>query len=157
MCLGLDQETFACPYADTQRIPTGPGHVAKARGLGAALVIGARCLEIAESLGAYGVAGSAIMSRFGPRLHPRGISSWPRGGSDDFAFACHGVPAIGLGALSWDYGTTTRHTERDTYDKVVIDDRRYNATLTAMLVYAAAEDPARIPLDRVGRARVPRH
>jgi len=74
------------------------------------------------------------------------------GGSDDFSFACHGVPAFGLGALSWDYSTTTWHTERDTYDKVVFDDLRYNATLTAMLTYLAAEDPARIPLDRVDLA-----
>ena len=71
------------------------------------------------------------------------------GGSDDFPFGCHGLPAFGLGALSWDYGTTTWHTERDTYDKVVFDDLRYNATLTAMLVYLASEDPGRIPLERV--------
>jgi Zn-dependent M28 family amino/carboxypeptidase len=77
------------------------------------------------------------------------------GGSDDFPFGCNGLPAFGLGALSWDYGTTTWHTERDTYDKVVFDDLRYNATLTAMLVYAAAEDPARIPLDRVDLASQP--
>ena len=77
------------------------------------------------------------------------------GGSDDFSFGCHGLPAFGLGALSWDYGTTTWHTERDTYDKVVFDDLRYNATLTAMLVYAAAEDPARIPLDRVDLSKEP--
>ncbi len=74
------------------------------------------------------------------------------GGSDDFPFGCRGLPAFGLGSLSWDYGTTTWHTERDTYDKVVFDDLRYNATLTAMLVYLASEDPERIPLDRVDLA-----
>ena len=74
------------------------------------------------------------------------------GGSDDFSFACHGVPAFGLGSLSWDYGNVMWHTQRDTYDKVVFDDLRYNATLTAMLVYLASEDPARIPLDRVDLA-----
>ena len=77
------------------------------------------------------------------------------GGSDDFSFGCHGLPAFGLGSLSWDYGTTTWHTERDTYDKIVFDDLRYNATLTAMLVYAASEDPARVPLDRVDLAAQP--
>ena len=46
----------------------------------------------------------------------------------------------------------TWHTERDTYDKIAFDDLKYNATLTAMLVYLAAEDPARIPLDRVDLA-----
>lgn len=71
------------------------------------------------------------------------------GGSDDFPFGCLGLPAFGLGAAPWDYGTVTWHTERDTFDKVVFDDLKYNATLTAMLAYLASEDPARIPLDRV--------
>lgn len=71
------------------------------------------------------------------------------GGSDDFAFGCYGLPAFGLGAASWDYNTVTWHTERDTYDKVVFDDLKGNATITAMLVYLASEDPERIPLDRV--------
>lgn len=74
------------------------------------------------------------------------------GGSDDFSFGCHGLPAFGLGAAPWDYNTVTWHTERDTFDKVVFDDLKYNATLTAMLVYLASEDPARIPLDRVDLA-----
>ncbi len=77
------------------------------------------------------------------------------GGSDDFSFGCHGLPAFGLGAFSWDYGNVTWHTERDTYDKVVFDDLRYNATLTAMLVYLASEDAARIPLERVDLASLP--
>ena len=74
------------------------------------------------------------------------------GGSDDFPFGCLGLPAFGLGAAPWDYGTVTWHTERDTFDKVVFDDLKYNATLTAMLAYLAAEDPTRIPLDRVDLA-----
>jgi hypothetical protein len=74
------------------------------------------------------------------------------GGSDDFPFGCAGYPAFGLGATPWDYGTVTWHTERDTFDKVVFDDLKYNATLTAMLVYLASEDPTRIPLDRVDLA-----
>ncbi|HEV8197602.1 MAG TPA: M28 family peptidase [Gemmatimonadales bacterium] len=74
------------------------------------------------------------------------------GGSDDFPFGCNGLPAFGLGSLGWDYGNVTWHTERDTYDKVVFDDLRYNATLTAMLAYLASEDPERIPLDRVDLA-----
>jgi len=75
------------------------------------------------------------------------------GGSDDFAFACRGAPAFGLGATSWDYFNVTWHTERDTYDKVVFDDLQYNATLTAMLVYLASEDPEKIPRDRVDLTR----
>ena len=71
------------------------------------------------------------------------------GGSDDASFACHGLPAFGLGALGWDYGSYTWHTNRDTYDKIVFDDLKANATLTAMLTYMAADDSATIIRDRV--------
>ncbi len=71
------------------------------------------------------------------------------GGSDDFSFSCAGAPIIGLGALSWDYGNYTWHTDRDTYDKIVFADLHANATLTAMLVYLAAQDPAQITRERI--------
>jgi carboxypeptidase Q len=72
----------------------------------------------------------------------------PGGGSDHASFICHGAPAFGLGALSWDYGTYTWHTNRDTFDKIVFDDLKNNATLVAMLAYLASEDPERVPRDR---------
>lgn len=66
----------------------------------------------------------------------------PGGGGSDYAsFVCHGAPGFSLGALSWDYGSHTWHTHRDTYDKLVFDDLRNNAVLTASLVYLASEDP----------------
>jgi carboxypeptidase Q len=71
------------------------------------------------------------------------------GGSDHASFACAGAPAFGLGSLSWDYGLTTWHTNRDTYDKIVLDDLRSNAILIASLVYQASEDPATMPRDRL--------
>jgi Zn-dependent M28 family amino/carboxypeptidase len=71
------------------------------------------------------------------------------GGSDHASFACAGAPAFGLGSLSWDYGLTTWHTNRDTYDKIVLDDLRNNAILIASLAYQASEDPARMPRDRL--------
>lgn len=70
------------------------------------------------------------------------------GGSDHAAFICHGAPGFGLSSHSWEYGTYTWHTNRDTYDKVVIDELKNNATLVAMLTYLAAEDPERVPRDR---------
>ncbi|HEX6747080.1 MAG TPA: M28 family peptidase [Longimicrobium sp.] len=70
------------------------------------------------------------------------------GGTDNASFVCAGAPAFGLGSLSWDYGTYTWHTNRDTYDKVSWDDVRMNATLTAMLAYLASEEPQRLPRDR---------
>ena len=70
------------------------------------------------------------------------------GGSDHASFACYGAPAFGLGASDWGYGPYTWHTNRDTYDKLVFDDLMHNATLTAMLVYLASEDPETMPRDR---------
>ena len=63
------------------------------------------------------------------------------GGTDGAVFSCYGTPSFGLGALDWNYGSYTWHTNRDTYDKVVFDDLKHNATLAAMLVYLASEDP----------------
>jgi len=66
----------------------------------------------------------------------------PGGGGSDYAsFVAAGAPAFSLSALSWDYGTYTWHTNRDTYDKIVFDDVRSNAILAAILVYMACEDP----------------
>ncbi len=78
----------------------------------------------------------------------------PGGGGSDYAsFVAAGVPAFNLSSLSWDYGTQTWHTNVDTYDKVVFDDVKSNAILTAILVYMACEEEnmvskeVRIPLD----------
>lgn len=77
------------------------------------------------------------------------IPGTPGGGGSDYAsFVCHGAPAFSIGSLSWAYGTYTWHTNRDTFDKIVIDDLENNATLTAMLAYLASEDPRRMPRDR---------
>jgi hypothetical protein len=70
------------------------------------------------------------------------------GGSDNASFSCYGAPAYGLGALEWSYGTYTWHTQRDTYDKAVLDDLKNNATLAAMLVYLASEDPEKLSRDQ---------
>ena len=63
------------------------------------------------------------------------------GGSDFASFVAVGAPAFSLSSLSWSYGTYTWHTNRDTYDKIVFDDVRSNAILTAILTYMASEDP----------------
>jgi hypothetical protein len=70
------------------------------------------------------------------------------GGSDHASFACAGAPAFGLSSASWDYGTYTWHTNRDTFDKVNLDNVRRNAVLTAMLAYLASEDLTMIARDR---------
>jgi hypothetical protein len=102
--------------------------------------------------------GPALFPENGPRLSqymsamPRELTQWVRlgqasgsvgGGSDHASFLCWGAPAASLGALSWDYSNTTWHTNRDSFDKVIQDDLRQNATLTAMFAYQASEDPQR--------------
>jgi hypothetical protein len=63
------------------------------------------------------------------------------GGSDYASFQAAGAPAFSLSSISWDYWNYTWHTNRDTYDKIVFDDVRNNAILTAILAYKASEDP----------------
>ena len=70
------------------------------------------------------------------------------GGTDGAVFACFGTPSFGMGAVGWNYGTYTWHTNRDTYDKIVFDDLKHNATLAAMLAYLASEDPEFIKRER---------
>ena len=66
----------------------------------------------------------------------------PGGGGSDYAsFVAVGAPAFSLSSKSWSYGNYTWHTNRDTYDKIVFDDVRNNAILTAILVYMACEEP----------------
>jgi hypothetical protein len=84
-----------------------------------------------------------------------------RGGSDYASFVAQGAPAFSLSSLSWSYWNYTWHTNLDTYDKIVFDDVRNNAILTAILTYMASEDPERtsrekavLPVDpRTGEQR----
>ena len=71
-----------------------------------------------------------------------------RGGSDHMSFICHGAPGFRLQSHYPEYRQYTWHTNRDTYDKVVLDDLKNNATLAAMLAYQASEDPERVPRDQ---------
>ena len=102
--------------------------------------------------------GTAVRLDAWLREMPSEITRWMRlgspgapanGGSDNASFACYGAPAFGLNALGWDYGWTTWHTNRDTFDKLVREDLVHNATLVAMLVAQAASDPNPMPRDRL--------
>ncbi len=81
----------------------------------------------------------------------------PGGGGSDFAsFLAAGAPAFSLSSLSWSYGNYTWHTNRDTYDKIVFDDLRSNAILTAILAYMASEDPAKTSREKSILPIIPR-
>ncbi|MBT8182757.1 MAG: M20/M25/M40 family metallo-hydrolase [Eudoraea sp.] len=71
------------------------------------------------------------------------------GGSDYASFVAKGTPAFSLSSLSWSYGDYTWHTNLDTYDKIVFDDVRNNAILTAILAYMACEDPEKTSRKKV--------
>ena len=86
----------------------------------------------------------------------------PGGGGSDYAsFVAAGIPAFSLSSLSWDYSRFTWHTNLDTYDKIVFDDVRSNAILTAILAFKASEEEELVsrekremPIDpRTGRKR----
>jgi carboxypeptidase Q len=78
------------------------------------------------------------------------------GGSDFASFVAVGAPGFSLSSLGWSYGNYTWHTNRDTYDKIVFDDVRNNAILTAILVYMACEDPQRTSTERAPLGNNPR-
>ena len=81
----------------------------------------------------------------------------PSGGGSDYAsFVAAGAPAFSLSSLSWSYWNYTWHTNLDTYDKIVFDDVRNNAILTAILAYMASEDPEKTSREKatlIGKSR----
>jgi len=66
------------------------------------------------------------------------------GDSDETSLTCRGATGFRLLSHYPDYRQYTWHTDLDTYDKIVFDDLRNNATLVAMLAYMASEDPIRV-------------
>ena len=81
----------------------------------------------------------------------------PAGGGSDYAsFVAAGAPAFSLSSLSWSYGNYTWHTNLDTYDKIIFDDVRSNAILTAILTYMASEDPEKTSRERATLPKNPR-
>jgi len=84
---------------------------------------------------------NAVPSEISSQIETSFPGSPSGGGSDNASFVAAGAPAFNLSSLSWDYWNYTWHTNRDTYDKIVWDDVRSNAILTAILAYKASEDP----------------
>ncbi len=66
------------------------------------------------------------------------------GGSDHMSWICRGAPGFRLQSHYPEYRQYTWHTNRDSFDKIVMDDLKNNATLTAMLAYLASEDPEKV-------------
>jgi hypothetical protein len=77
-----------------------------------------------------------------------GVGGPASGGTDHASFNCYGLPGFGLSSVSWSYNPYTHHTNRDTFDKIVFDEVKGNATIVAMLMYLASEDPTFISRER---------
>ena len=77
-------------------------------------------------------------------------------GSDHTSFVCAEAPVLRLQSPYDEYRQYTWHTNIDTYDKIVFDDLKQNATLTAMLVYMASEDPERMTREKANLPIDPR-
>jgi hypothetical protein len=81
---------------------------------------------IVEPFGDLGIAGaSATRSRGG-------------GGTDSGAFAGAGLPGISTTQDPIEYGSHTHHTNLDTYERIVWEDARHAAMITASVVYHLA-------------------
>jgi hypothetical protein len=91
---------------------------------------------------------SKLPSELQSQIRYNGVGAPATGGTDNASFNCYGAPVFGLSSLSWDYGTYTHHTNRDSFDKIVFDDLKGNATIVAMLAYLASEDPSFITRER---------
>jgi hypothetical protein len=89
-----------------------------------------------------------LPQEFQQQVSYTGVGAPATGGTDNASFDCYGAPVFGLGAVGWDYGSYTHHTNRDSFDKIVFDDLKSNATLAAMLAYLASEDPTFITRER---------
>jgi hypothetical protein len=60
------------------------------------------------------------------------------GGSDNTSFSQAGLPGIGMGQDPIEYGTNTWHTNLDTYERILEDDVKKDATEIAWAVYQLA-------------------
>jgi len=89
-----------------------------------------------------------LPKEFQDQVRYSGVGAPATGGTDNASFNCYGAPVFGMSSLGWDYGTYTHHTNRDSFDKIVFDDLKGNATIVAMLAYLASEDPTFITRDR---------
>ena len=87
----------------------------------------ARLLAPFDDFGAYGAIAT---------------SGRNAGGTDSGAFNLAGLPGIGTAQDSIEYETHTHHTNLDTYERIVWDDVRKAAVITASVVYhlAARDD-----------------
>ena len=75
------------------------------------------------------------------------------GGSDNTSFNQAGLPGIGMGQDPIEYGTHTWHTNLDTYERILEDDVKKDATVVAWAVYQLANSDVLLP--RLAKSDMP--
>jgi Zn-dependent M28 family amino/carboxypeptidase len=88
----------------------------------AAMVL-AQIFKPFEDLGIYGASAT------------RGRN---RGGTDSTSFNWAGLAGVGGGQDTIEYGSHTHHTNLDSYERIVVEDVKKNAVITASLMYHLA-------------------
>ena len=68
-------------------------------------------------------------------------------GTDHLSFDAIGLPAFQFIQDPLEYATRTHHANMDVFDKVVADDLKHNAAMTAWFAWQAANSEARVPRD----------
>lgn len=68
-------------------------------------------------------------------------------GTDHLSFDAIGLPAFQFIQDPLEYGTRTHHANMDVFDKVVEDDLKHNALMTAWFAWQAANSEERVPRD----------
>ena len=67
------------------------------------------------------------------------------GGTDSTSFNQAGLPGMGGSQDPIEYGSTTHHTNLDTYERIVPDDVMKNAVISAFVVYSIANRDTMMP------------
>jgi hypothetical protein len=67
------------------------------------------------------------------------------GGTDSTSFNQAGLPGMGGSQDTIEYGSTTHHTNLDTYERIVPDDVMKNAVISAWIVYSIANREKMMP------------
>jgi carboxypeptidase Q len=89
--------------------------------------------EIVAPFNDLGVAGASS------------TSSRSRGGTDSTSFNEAGLPGIGFGQDSIEYGSHTHHTNLDTYERIIEDDVKASAVTIASVLYHLAMRDEMLP------------
>ena len=76
------------------------------------------------------------------------------GGTDHTSFSNAGLPGIGAGQDNIEYGSHTHHTNLDSYERILPDDVKKNAVITASVIYHLAMRDELLP--RFSQDEMPR-